>query len=278
MLKFGTKQVLVMVKQVAFGIYLAESVKNTDERVLLPKKQVPDEMEIGDPIEVFLYKDSEDRPIATVNEPKLTLGQVARLKVSAVSRIGAFLEWGLEKDLFLPFREQTAPVKEGDEALVSLYLDKSERLCATMKLYPFLQTDSPYVKDDEVTGTVYEISDNFGAFVAVDDKYSALIPRKEYVKDIAVAARITARVAQVKEDGKLDLSVRQKAHLQMDEDAQRLLALLAENGGRLSIHDKSSPQEIRAVTAMSKNEFKRAVGRLYKEHKIALGQDGISLK
>lgn len=267
-----------MVKQTAFGIYLAESVKNTDERVLLPKKQVPDEMEIGDPIEVFLYRDSEDRPIATVNEPKLALGQVARLKVSAVSRIGAFLEWGLEKDLFLPFREQTAPVKEGDEALVSLYLDKSERLCATMKLYPYLQTDSPYARDDEVTGTVYEISDNFGAFVAVDDKYSALIPRKEYVKDIAVAARITARVTQVKEDGKLDLSVRQKAHLQMDEDAQRLLTLLAENGGRLSIHDKSSPQEIRAVAAMSKNEFKRAVGRLYKEHKITLGQDGISLK
>lgn len=278
MLQFGTKQILVMIKRVDFGIYLAESVKNTEEKVLLPKKQVPQDMEVGDPIEVFLYKDSKDRPIATVNEPKLTMGQVARLTVAATGKIGAFLDWGLEKDLFLPFRQQTVPVKEGDEVLAALYLDKSGRLCATMKVYPYLQTDSPYQKDDEVTGTVYEISRNFGAFVAVDDKYSALIPQKEYVADLQVMERISARVTAVKEDGKLDLSVRAKAHLQMDEDAQRLLALLAAGGGKLPVHDKSTPEEIRELTAMSKNEFKRAVGRLYKERKIRLLEDGIALQ
>ena len=267
-----------MVRRVDFGIYLAESVKNTEEKVLLPKKQVPQDMEIGDPIEVFLYKDSKDRPIATTSEPKLTMGKVARLTVAATGKIGAFLDWGLEKDLFLPFRQQTTPVREGDEVLAALYLDKSERLCATMKVYPYLQTDSPYQKDDEVTGTVYEISRNFGAFVAVDDRYSALIPQKEYVADLKVLERVTARVTAVKEDGKRDLSVRQKAHLQMDEDALRLLELLSVNGGKLSVHDKSSPEEIREVTAMSKNEFKRAVGRLYKERKIRLMEDGIALQ
>ncbi len=277
MLQFGTKQILVMIKQVDFGVYLAESMKQTQEKVLLPKKQVPDDLEIGDPIEVFLYKDSKDRPIATTNEPKLTMGKVARLKVAATGKIGAFLDWGLEKDLFLPFRQQTTPVREGDEVLVALYLDKSERLCATMKIYPYLQTDSPYQKDDEVTGTVYEISSNFGAFVAVDDQYSALIPQKEYVSECKVLQQVTARVTAVKEDGKLDLSIRQKAHLQMDEDAKRLLDLLAEHGGRLPLHDKSSPEEIREIASMSKNEFKRAVGRLYKERKILLGQDGITL-
>lgn len=277
MFQFGKKQVLVMTKKVEFGIYLSESVKTADQKVLLPAKQVPEDREIGDPIEVFLYKDSKDRPIATIHEPKLVIGNVAKLRVVSTSKIGAFLDWGLEKDLFLPFRQQTTPVKEGDEVLVSLYLDKSERLCATMKIYPYLRTDSPYQKDDEVTGMVYEISDNFGVFVAVDDKYSALIPKKECVQKQAVLSYVTARVTAVKEDGKLDLSSRQKAHLQMDEDAQKLLELLQENGGSLGIHDKSSPDEIREVCQMSKNEFKRAVGKLYKQRKIVLGENGIAL-
>ena len=145
---FGKKQTLVMIKRVEFGIYLAETMKDTENKVLLPKKQVPADMEVGDPIDVFLYKDSNDRPIATVKEPKLTLGQTARLRVISVGKVGAFLDWGLEKDLFLPYREQTTQVKAGDEVIAALYLDKSERLCATMKVYPYLQKESPYQKDD----------------------------------------------------------------------------------------------------------------------------------
>lgn len=275
---FGKKQTLVMIKRVEFGIYLAETVKDAENKVLLPKKQVPADMEVGDPIDVFLYKDSNDRPIATVKEPKLTLGQTARLRVVSVGKVGAFLDWGLEKDLFLPYREQTTQVKAGDEVIAALYLDKSERLCATMKVYPYLQKESPYQKDDVVTGMVYEISHNFGAFVAVDDKYSALIPKKELYGELHVLQQISARVTGVKEDGKLDLGIRQKAHLQMSEDANKVLSLLREKKGFLPLHDKSSPEQIRETIGMSKNEFKRAVGHLYKEHLIMLESDGIRLK
>ena len=275
---FGKKQTLVMIKRVEFGIYLAETMKDAENKVLLPKKQVPADMEVGDPIDVFLYKDSNDRPIATVKEPKLTLGQTARLRVVSVGKVGAFLDWGLEKDLFLPYREQTTQVKAGDEVIAALYLDKSERLCATMKVYPYLQKESPYQKDDVVTGMVYEISHNFGAFVAVDDKYSALIPKKELYGELHVLQQISARVTDVKEDGKLDLGIRQKAHLQMSEDADKVLALLREKKGFLPLHDKSSPEQIRETVGMSKNEFKRAIGRLYKEHLITLESDGIQLK
>lgn len=275
---FGKKQTLVMIKRVEFGIYLAETMKDAENKVLLPKKQVPAEMEVGDPIDVFLYKDSNDRPIATVKEPKLTLGQTARLRVVSVGKVGAFLDWGLEKDLFLPYREQTTQVKAGDEVIAALYLDKSERLCATMKVYPYLQKESPYQKDDVVTGMVYEISHNFGAFVAVDDKYSALIPKKELYGELHVLQQISARVTGVKEDGKLDLGIRQKAHLQMNEDADKVLSLLREKKGFLPLHDKSSPEQIRETIGMSKNEFKRAIGHLYKEHLITLESDGIRLK
>lgn len=275
---FGKKQTLVMIKRVEFGIYLAETMKDEENKVLLPKKQVPADMEVGDPIDVFLYKDSNDRPIATVKEPKLTLGQTARLRVVSVGKVGAFLDWGLEKDLFLPYREQTTQVKAGDEVIAALYLDKSERLCATMKVYPYLQKESPYQKDDVVTGMVYEISHNFGAFVAVDDKYSALIPKKELYGELHVLQQISARVTGVKEDGKLDLGIRQKAHLQMSEDADKVLSLLREKKGFLPLHDKSSPEQIRETIGMSKNEFKRAIGHLYKEHLIMLESDGIRLK
>ena len=275
---FGKKQTLVMIKRVEFGIYLAETMKDAENKVLLPKKQVPADMEVGDPIDVFLYKDSNDRPIATVKEPKLTLGQTARLRVVSVGKVGAFLDWGLEKDLFLPYREQTTQVKAGDEVIAALYLDKSERLCATMKVYPYLQKESSYQKDDVVTGMVYEISHNFGAFVAVDDKYSALIPKKELYGELHVLQQISARVTGVKEDGKLDLGIRQKAHLQMSEDADKVLSLLREKKGFLPLHDKSSPEQIRETIGMSKNEFKRAIGHLYKEHLIMLESDGIRLK
>ena len=274
-MEFGKQNLLVMVRKTDFGAYLAEKTSD-EEQVLLPKKWVPSDLEIGDPITVFLYKDSEDRPVATTMTPKIMLGEVARLKVSALAGIGAFLDWGLEKELFLPFREQTRKVKAGEEVLVALYLDKSQRLCATMKLYPYLGNRPPYQMGDEIRGTVYEISDNFGIFVAVDDRYQGLVPKREAAGvNAKVGEVITARVSRVHEDGKLDLDLRKKAYLQMDEDADRLLSLIAQNGGTLPVHDKSSPEQIRQATGMSKNEFKRAVGRLYKERKIRLLADGI---
>ncbi|MCD7836501.1 MAG: S1-like domain-containing RNA-binding protein [Lachnospiraceae bacterium] len=276
--KLGEKQTLTVVKKVEFGVYLAESVLKAEDKVLLPAKQVPADCECGDEITVFLYKDSRDRLIATTNEPKLMLGQVALLRVIQTGGIGAFLDWGLEKDLLLPFKEQIGHVALGDDVLVSLYIDKSERLCATMKVYESLRADSPYKKDDRVNGRVYELSDNFGAFVAVDNIYSALIPKKELYGEVHAGDDISARVVRVLDDGRLELGIREKAYIQMDKDADRLLELLKSYNGMLPFNDKASPELIKSETGMSKNEFKRAVGRLLKLGKIEIGVKTISLK
>lgn len=274
MLRLGEKQTLVIVKKVEFGVYLAASEKEADERVLLPAKQVPENAKPGDQLMVFLYRDSRDRMIATVREPGLLMGQVAELTVAQVGRVGAFLDWGLEKDLFLPFKQQRGTVRQGDKVLVSMYIDKSSRLCATMNVYENLRTDSPYKPEDRVTGRVYEMSDNFGAFVAVDNLYSGLIPKKELYGDVELGRDVSARVIQVREDGKLTLSVRDKAYLQMDADAEKLLGIIDSYEGVLPFTEKASPEVIARETGMSKNEFKRAVGRLLKEGRIAM-QDKI---
>lgn len=273
-MKLGEKQVLTVVKKVEFGVYLGTE----HDKVLLPKKQVPQGVEPGDPVEVFLYKDSSDRLIATTNEPKLTLGELAVLTVLQVGTVGAFLDWGLEKDLFLPFKEQTAKVKPGDKCLVTLYIDKSQRLCATMKVYEALRMDSPYKKDDRVKGIIYDTSDNFGLFVAVDGKFSGLIPKREVPAGLEVGDEVEARVTEVKPDGKLNLSVREKAFIQMDKDALLVLKALDEKGGRLPFNDKADAELIKAEFGMSKNAFKRAVGHLYKERKIEIRKDSIVLK
>lgn len=270
----GKKVRLMIVKQVDFGVYLG----NSQEKVLLPKKEVPKGAELGDPVEVFLYKDSSDRLIATTGEPKITLGELKVLKVADTGKIGAFLDWGLPKDLLLPFREQTGKVKKGDEILVSLYVDKSDRLCATMKVYEKLRQDPPYQKDDWVEGIIYDSSDNFGMFVAVDDCYSALIPKREVFGDMRVGDRIQARVVRVKEDGKMDLAVREKAFMQMDADAKMVLKKIQENGGRLPFTDKAEPERIKKEFGLSKNAFKRAVGRLLKEGKIKIGEKSIEIR
>ena len=268
-MRLGEKQVLTVVKIVDFGVYLGSD----EERVLLPKKQVPEGIEVGDPVEVFLYKDSSDRMIATTKEPKITLGELAVLEVADVGRVGAFLDWGLEKDLLLPFKEQTVKVEKGDSCLVSLYVDKSGRLCATMKVYPLLRTDSPYQKNDTVRGTVYGISREFGVFVAVDDRYSALIPRREVYGRMFIGQQVEARVADVKADGKLDLSVRGRIPEQMDADAQQIMERIEKNGGSLPFTDKADPERIKTEFGMSKAAFKRAVGRLLKQRKITIDEN-----
>ena len=268
-MRLGEKQVLTVVKIVDFGVYLGSD----EERVLLPKKQVPEGIEVGDPVEVFLYKDSSDRMIATTKEPKITLGELAVLEVADVGRVGAFLDWGLEKDLLLPFKEQTVKVEKGDRCLVSLYVDKSGRLCATMKVYPLLRTDSPYKKNDMVRGTVYGISREFGVFVAVDDRYSALIPRREVYGRMFIGQQVEARVADVKADGKMDLSVRGRIPEQMDADAQQIMERIEKNGGSLPFTDKADPERIKTEFGMSKAAFKRAVGRLLKQRKITIDEN-----
>ena len=270
-IELGKVQTLYIVKKVEFGVYLNTERGVTEGSILLTIKQVPrGASRLGDAIEVFVYRDSMDRMIATVNRPFITMGEIALLEVADVTKIGAFLNWGLEKDLFLPYKEQTARVQKGKQYLVRLYIDKSDRLCATMKLYGHLRTDSPYKKDDQVRGRVYTISDEFGAFVAVDDIYSALIPKKEMYGNVRVGEDITARVTQVKPDGRLSLSIRDKAYLQIEKDAQEILSIIDSYDGVLPFNDKVSPEIIKRETGMSKNEFKRAVGNLLKAGKIEI--------
>ncbi len=277
MLKLGEKQVLICVSRVDFGVYLSEDGTDKD-KVLLPIKQVPPDLKTGDRLEVFVYKDSRDRVICTVNEPKITTESPKILKVADTGQIGAFVDCGLERDILLPFKEQTHRVKKGDDVLVSLYVDKSNRLCTTMKVYDRLLSDSPYKRDDTVTGFVYDVSERFGVYVAVDGIYQGRIPPREYEKGIAYGQTITARVSNVLKDGKLDLSMKKKAYKQMGEDADVLLALLTSRDGRLFLNDKSSPEDIKKVTNLSKNAFKRAVGHLLKEGRILLDEKGLILK
>lgn len=276
-IELGKTQELVVTKKTDFGVYLNTPDGKENEKILLPKSQVPEGTELKDVLNVFVYKDSEDRPVATMLEPDIELGGVARLYVKEVTRIGAFLEWGLAKDLLLPFKEQLYEVKTGDAVLVTLYLDKSERLCASMKVYEHLRCDSPYSKDDEVDGRVYETSSNFGVFIAVDDKYSALLPKKEVFETYRINQPVHARVTQVLEDGKLSLSVKKKIPEQMNEDASFILGCLKNSNGFLPFNDKSAPEDIKQHFHMSKNAFKRAIGHLLKEKLVTIEKDGIHM-
>ncbi|MBR6257494.1 MAG: RNA-binding protein [Lachnospiraceae bacterium] len=273
MIKLGETQKLTVIKQVEFGVYLAESPESADEKVLLPKAQIPEGVKTGDEIEVFIYRDSQDRLISTTNTPLIKLGEVAALKVVSVGKQGAFLNWGLEKDLFLPYAQQNRKLNIGDEVLVYLYIDKSKRLCASMKVYDHLRTDSPYRSGDDVSGLVFQESENYGMFVAVDDIYCAAILKQELYGEVKPGDRIRARVSRVREDGRLNLSIREKAHVQIFPDMERILELLDQYGGVLPFTEKATPEVIKRETGMSKNEFKRAVGHLYKERKIVI-EDG----
>lgn len=275
MIELGKIQKLIIKRTTSIGAYLNDKNGKKDDDILLPKKQISEDMNIGDEIEVFVYRDSEDRKIATTKKPKLTIGELAILQVVEISKIGTFLDWGLEKDLFLPFKEQTAPVHKGKTYLVGLYVDKSERLCATMDVYNLLRSDSPYKENDKVQGIIYKIKEEIGALVAIDNKYYGLIPQSELYGSYKSGDKIEGRVVKVREDGKLDISVRDKSYIQMDEDARIILGKLLLKGGELPFNDNSDPQLIKKEFNMSKRAFKRAIGKLLKEGKIKLTDKGI---
>lgn len=274
MIELGKIQELEVMREKEFGIYVGDS-DHPDSSILLPKKQVPEGIKMGDRLKVFVYKDSEDRLIATTSIPRLEVGQTAVLTVKDTAKIGAFLDMGLEKDLLLPFKEQIYKVKVGDECLVSLYVDKSSRLAATMRVYPYLSCESPYKKDDWVQGRVYEVNEKLGTFVAVDDKYYGLIPQKELFRSCQYGEKVEARVTKVREDGKLDLSLRQKAYLQLDSDMELVMQAIEEFDGVLPFNDKADPAVIKKELKLSKNAFKRAVGHLLKAGKIEITEKSI---
>lgn len=274
MIEIGKWQTLQAVRSKEFGIYLAEKEGDKDA-VLLPRKQVPEGLKVGGEIKVFVYLDSLDRPIATVNNPLITLGEIAKLKVAGISNIGAFMDWGLEKDILMPFKEMVGKVREGKEYLVYMYMDKSSRPCVSMRLYDHLSTASPYSRGEQVEGYIYQINDNLGAFVAVDNKYQGLIPKHELHKKVYVGDTLSLRVSDVREDGKLNLSMVRPAYQQMEEDSEMVYQAILSFDGVLPFTDKASPEIIEREMGLSKNAFKRAVGRLLKEGRIEIHEHSI---
>ena len=278
MMKLGEMQELEVAKIVNIGAYLqSEDKEKTEDRVLLPIKQVPAGTKVGDKINVFVYRDSDDKIIATVKKPKITLGEIATLKVVEMSRIGAFLNWGLEKDLFLPFKEQIGDIRLNGEYMVGLYIDKSDRLCATMNLFKVLRTDSPYKVNDIVRGTVFSLKRGLGAMVAVDNKYLGLIHEGEIIKPLHSGQSVEVRVSNIKEDGKLDLSLKDAPKLQIDKDGEKILKILIKNKGFLPLNDDSRPEDINRMLNMSKSSFKKAVGRLMKKRLVVMTYEGIEM-
>ena len=273
MMKLGEIQNLKIDKKVEFGVYLTDG----EEKVLLPKKQVPENASIGDELSVFVYKDSKDRLIATTNEPLITMGEIKKLKVKNVTQIGAFMDWGLEKDILLPFKEQTAKVTEGKEYLVRMYSDKSDRLCVSMKLYESLLPIEGYKEGDSFTGTVYEYKKEMGAFVAIDDKYSGLIHENELFNKAFVGDTVSGRIKKIRDDGKADLMIREPAYIQMNEDAEMVYDIIKSYQGVLPFTDKADKEVIKKEFGLSKNAFKRAVGRLLKEGRIEITDSTINI-
>lgn len=273
MMHLGKYQTLVIDHFASAGAYLKES--GGTETVLLPGKEIPEGAQIGDLLTVFLYKDSEDRLIATAAKPKITVGEMALLTVKQTSPIGAFLDWGLSKDLLLPFKETKGELKPGQQVLVTLYVDKSARLAASMRVDKLLSEESPYQDGDQVQGIVYAVKEEIGAFVAVDGRYYGLIPRQELYERLKPGDTVSARVLKRRPDGKLNLSPRKKAYAQLGEDAAVIWQHLEETGGILGVGDKSDAALIKAELSMSKNAFKRAAGHLMKEGKIRVYDDRI---
>ncbi|AYF54421.1 RNA-binding protein [Clostridium sp. K25] len=278
MVEIGKIQKLKVANIAKIGVYLDAGTEEQGDNILLPNNQLPDDVKEGDELEVFVYRDSEDRLIATRKTPLVQAGEIAVLKVKETTSIGAFLDIGLERDVLLPFKEQKYRVISGKKYLVAIYIDKSDRLTATTYISKFLSSESPYKRDEWVKGIVYSINNEIGALVAVDNKYKGLIPKSELYKEINVGDEVECRVARVRDDGKLDLGTREVAYKQMDSDVEMLLNKLEKYDGFIPLNDKSKPEEIKDRLKISKAAFKRAVGRLLKEDKIIQTEKGIKLK
>lgn len=280
MIKIGKRQKMIVDRFTSVGAYLTEVEKEGEElediSILLPNNELEErELKEGDEVEVLIYMDSEDRPVATFRKTEALVGTLAKLEVTDVNpKLGAFMDWGLKKELLLPRGQQEIPVEVGKKYLVGIYEDSKGRLSATMKIYKFLLPSTSIKKNDIVSGTVYRIEPNIGVFVAVEDRYFGLIPKIEYFKDYKVGDEIEARVIRVREDGKIDLTPRERAYIQIDEDAELILGKMRLLGNSFGFTDKSSPEEIIDYFNMSKKAFKRAMGNLLKNGKVEKNEKG----
>lgn len=249
-----------------------------NEKILLPTIELVNNDKIGTELKVFVYNFERGEYIATKKMSLIELGELKVLEVKEITKIGIFLDWGLDKDLFLPFQEVTFKPHKGMHYLFGLYVDKSNRLCATMRIKESLVPNDLYKENDWVTGTVYGVNRDYGAFVAIDNKYDGLVHNKDLLGVVTEGESLRARVISVTDDGKLNLSLRDRAHMVIDDDADKIYSKLVKSDGFLRFNDKSNPNEIRKAFGISKSSFKKAIGKLYKDKKIEFFNDGIKLK
>lgn len=256
-----------------------QSKKSLGQSILLPFSEQTEKLNEGMLVKVHFYEDKSGRMACTMRKPILEDGKLGILKVADVTKIGSFLDNGMPKQVLLPFREQIVAVNKGDNVLVWLYTDKSGRPAASMRVYSHLLSNSPYKENSIVKGFVYEINPKLGIFVAVDNKYFGMLPISETFMNFHYGEIISARVVRVRTDGKLDLAIREKLYESTDKDARKILDELKNNNGFLPYGDRSSPDFIEEKYQMSKNQFKRALGHLYKNHLVLLDRvnDTVSL-
>ncbi|KXO15789.1 S1-like domain-containing RNA-binding protein [Peptoniphilus sp. GNH] len=268
-MKLGKIQKLKVLKK-ENGRAILEDEK---EKIALTREESKNVRE-GQTLEVFVYNDKEGFS-ATLKKPLAEVGELKKLTLVAKSKYGYFVDIGIDKDIFLPFKEAVGRPIEGESYLLYLYEDRSKRICATMNIKKHLSVESPYKVNDNVEGLIYGIDHKIGAFVAVDGKYDGLILQREIKGIHRVGEEVRARVQRILQDGKLTLTFREKAYKQMGIDAEMLLDLIKENKGILELSDKSSPEEILEETGLSKKAFKRALGNLYKEKLVRLEDDRV---
>ena len=273
-LRLGQMNKLKVVRRADFGLYLGGG----PEDILLPNRYVPNGIEIGDEIEVFVYLDSEERLVATTETPLAQVGDFAWLQVAWVNNYGAFLDWGLMKDLFVPFREQKMKMQKGKSYLVHLHIDEeSYRIVASAKVERYLNTNyPPYHGGDEVSLLIWQKTD-LGFKAIIDNQYAGLLYDDEIFRSLHSGDRVTGYVKQVRPDGKIDLSLQKKGQKAVVDFSETLLQHLQTNGGTTVLGDKSPAEEIYAVFGVSKKVFKKAVGDLYKRHLITIEPDGLHL-
>lgn len=274
-IKLGRMNRLTVVKSVDFGLYLDGG---REGEILLPARYVPKDTHIGDELDVFLYLDSEERLIATTEHPKAMVGDFAYLQVAWVNNFGAFLDWGLMKDLFVPFREQKMKMVKGQSYIVHLHVDEeSYRIMASAKVEHYLSKEMPpYAEGDEVDILVWQKTD-LGFKVIVDNRFGGLIYDSEVFRQLHTGDRAKAYIKQVRPDGKLDLTLNLHGKAAVDDFSEVLLEHLHKNGGKTSLGDKSPAEEIYALFGVSKKVFKKAVGDLYKRRLIEITPEGLRL-
>jgi len=275
MMSIGKTYELNVVKTVDFGFYL--DAKNLGE-VLLPRKYAPRALAVGDTLEVFLYLDSDDRPVATTQKPKAQVGEFAYLKVVAITDVGAFLDWGLDKDLLVPFAEQHRPMKVGHAYLVYLYLSKADgRIAASSKIDKYLDDEKPHdFKPKQAVDLIIANSTDLGYKAIVNHSHWGVLYKDEVFQRLSFGQYIKGYIKHIRPDGRIDLSL-QGGQESRDQYEEVILNYLTKQNGFAPVHDKSAPQLITGLFGMSKVEFKKAIGRLYKQRMISIAKDGIRL-